>query len=85
MTPADVQAVVNRWAAVRAPRTVQRECAVLRAILNYAVRLDMVGRSPCRGINLPEIRPVRRHIVTEVALAQLAEGLGGVGSDGGAR
>jgi hypothetical protein len=82
LTPADVQAVVNRWAAARSARTVHREYAVLRAILNYAVRLDMVGRSPCRGINLPEVRPVRRHIVTAAELARLAEGLGGVGQLG---
>jgi integrase len=82
VTPADVQAAVNRWATKRAPRTVQREYAVLRAILNYAVRLDMVGRTPCRGINLPEVRPVQRHIVTPVELARLAGGLGGVGQLG---
>lgn len=82
LTPADVQGVVNRWAAARAPRTVRREYAVLRAILNYAARLDMVGRTPCRGINLPEVTPVRRHIVSAVEVAQLAEGLGGIGQLG---
>ena len=82
LTPADVQAVVNGWAQVRAARTVHREYAVLRAILNYAVRLDMVARNPCRGINLPEITPVRRHIVTAAELARLADGLGGAGDLG---
>jgi integrase len=82
LTPADVQAVVNRWARARAPRTVRREYAVLRAILNYAVRLDMVGRSPCRGINLPEVQPLRRHIVSAEEVARLADGLGGVGELG---
>ena len=82
LTPADVQAVVNGWAKVRAARTVHREYAVLRAILNYAVRLDMVARNPCRGINLPEITPIRRHIVTAAELARLADGLGGVGDLG---
>jgi integrase len=82
LTPADVQAAVNRWTAARAPRTVRREYAVLRAILNYAVRLDMVGRSPCRGINLPEVKPLRRHIVSAVEVSRLAEGLGGVGQLG---
>jgi integrase len=80
--PADVQAVVNRWARARAPRTVRREYAVLRAILNYALRLDMVGRSPCRGINLPEVKPLRRHIVSAAEVALLADGLGGVGQLG---
>jgi integrase len=82
LTPADVQATVNRWAAARAPRTVRREYAVLRAILNYALRLDMLGRSPCRGINLPEVKPLRRRIVTAAEVAKLADGLGGVGQLG---
>jgi integrase len=82
LTPADVQGLVNRWAAARAPRTVRREYAVLRAILNYALRLDMVGRSPCRGINLPEVTPLRRHVVSAVEVARLADGLGGVGQLG---
>jgi integrase len=82
LTPADVQGAVNRWAKSRAARTVHREYAVLRAILNYAVRVDMLGRSPCRGINLPEVRPVRRHIVTAAELARLSDGLGGVGELG---
>jgi integrase len=55
---------------------------VLRAILNYALRLDMVGRSPCRGINLPEVKPLRRHIVSAAEVALLADGLGGVGQLG---
>jgi integrase len=55
---------------------------VLRAILNYALANDMVGRTPCRGIKLPEVRPLRRHIVDAVELARLAQALGGVGALG---
>jgi integrase len=79
LTPKDVQSLVNKWAAARAPRTVQREYDVLRAILNYALANDMVGRTPCRGIKLPEVRPLRRHIVDAQELARLAQALGGVG------
>lgn len=82
LTPADIQALVNRWTVARAPRTVLREYAVLRAILNYAARLDMVARSPCRGINLPEVSPLRRHIVTAAELARLADAMGGIGGLG---
>jgi integrase len=82
LTPADVQALVNRWSAVRAPRTVRRDYGVLQSIVNYAVRLDMVGRSPCRGINLPRAKPVRRHVVDAADLARLAKALGGVGELG---
>ena len=48
------------------------------AIINYAMRLDMVGRSPCRGINLPKVAPVRRHVIDAAELARLAKALGGV-------
>ena len=59
-----------------------REYGVLRAILNYALANDMVGRTPCRGIKLPEVTPLRRHIVDAVELARLANELGGIGSLG---
>ncbi|HEY8526999.1 MAG TPA: tyrosine-type recombinase/integrase [Acidimicrobiales bacterium] len=79
LTPGDVQAAVNRWARERAPRTVRREYGVLRAILNYAVANDLIGRTPCRGIKLPEVTRSERHIVDADELARLADALGGVG------
>lgn len=56
----------------------RREYGVLQSILNYAVRLDMLGRTPCRGINLPKVAPLRRHVVDAAELARLAKALGGV-------
>ena len=82
VTPGEIQALVNRWASARAPRTVRREYGALRAILNYAVVNDMLGRTPCRQIKLPEVRPLRRHIVDADELARLADALGGVGALG---
>jgi integrase len=82
LTPSDVQALVNRWSAARAPRTVRRDYGVLQSIINYAVRLDMLGRSPCRGINLPRAKPLRRKVVDAADLARLAKALGGVGALG---
>jgi hypothetical protein len=61
---------------------VRRDYGVLQSIVNYAVQLDMLGRSPCRGINLPEATLVRRHVVDAADLARLAKGLGGVGELG---
>lgn len=60
----------------------RRGYGVLQSIINYAVRLDMLGRSPCRGINLPKVAPLRRHVVDAAELARLAKGLGGVGDLG---
>jgi integrase len=82
IAPADVQALVNRWSTTRAPRTVRREYGVLRAILNYAVDHDLIGRNPCRRIKLPEVTPLRRHIIDADELSRLAESLGGVGGLG---
>jgi integrase len=82
LTPGDVQGLVNDWAANRAARTVHRDFGVLRAILNYAVANDMVGRSPARGIGLPQVRAVRPHIVTPDELERLAHELGGLGALG---
>ena len=51
---------------------------MLQSIVNYAIRLDMLGCSPCRGINLPKAAPVRRHVVDAAEPARLAKALGGV-------
>lgn len=51
---------------------------MLQSIVNYAIRLDMLGRSPCRGNNLPKVTPVRRHVVDAAELARLVKALGGV-------
>jgi len=82
LTPEDVQKLVNRWAGQRAPRTVRRDYGVLRAILNFALVHDMVGRTPCRKIRLPEVTREARHIVDADELARLAQELGGVGKLG---
>lgn len=82
ITPADVQALVNRWSAARAPRTVRREYGVLRATLGYAVDHDLIRRNPCRRIKLPEVAPLRRHIIDADELSRLADALGGVGGLG---
>lgn len=50
VTAPDIQRLVNDWATKRAPRTVRREYAVLRAMFAYAVGSDWLARSPCRRI-----------------------------------
>ena len=54
VTKARVQALVNEWTNTKAPRTVQRQYDVLRAVFTYAVENDRLLRSPCRGIKEPE-------------------------------
>jgi integrase len=82
VTPGDVQSLVNKWCKTLAARTVHRQYGVVRAIFNYAVTNDMRPRTPCRGINLPEVVPVRARAVDADDLAKLAAQLGGVGKLG---
>lgn len=72
----DVQALVNEWSTRMKPRTVRRMYGVLRAVLAYAVDSDYLGRSPCRGIKLPEVGAIVRHVVDADELAALVAALG---------
>lgn len=76
INPRDVQSLVNTWAHDREPRTVSRQYDVLRAIFNYAVDCDLIGRSPCRNIRLPKPSVARRNVLTNAQLAQLADAIG---------
>ena len=76
ITPVDVQRVVNDWSTHLGARTVRRQFAVLRAILNFAVDTDRIGRSPCRKIKLPDERPVKHRIISPSELQDLANALG---------
>ena len=60
VTPPAVQQVINEWTTKNAPRTVDRQYDVLRALFSYAVRCDWITRSPCRGIKLPAVTDTRR-------------------------
>jgi integrase len=67
---------VSEWSAQMGPRSVRRCYDVLRAVFNYAVDSDVIARTPCRGVKLPEVAPQRRHVVTPDELARLADELG---------
>ena len=77
MTQPDIQGIVNAWATRAEPRTVERQFGVLRALFGYAVNADFLGRSPCRDIKLPQVKPLRRRLPTADQLAVLADELGG--------
>jgi hypothetical protein len=42
------------------PKTVRTDYRVLRAIFSWAMASDIIDRSPCRGIRLPEMVRQRR-------------------------
>jgi integrase len=77
VTAPDIQRLVNEWATRRAPRTVRREYAVLRAMFAYAVGSDWLARSPCRRIKQPTLRPVIRPQLLPEDVAAVAAVLSG--------
>jgi len=75
VTPPDIQRLVNTWAEVNAPRTVDRQYDVVRAMFAYAVRSDWISRTPCRGIKLPAITATRRRALEADDIVRLAEAI----------
>ncbi len=61
------------WSENLAPRSVRRIYGALRAALNYAVEVDRLARTPCRGIHLPTVEPVKVTVPSPVQLIELAD------------
>jgi integrase len=73
IVPGDVQSLVNGWTSrALAPRTVRRHVATLKAMFNFAVRNDYLGRTPCRAINLPRVTVGQRHQLSVDDVERLA-------------
>ncbi len=79
ITSEEVQRLVNRWAKTHAPAGVNRMFATLRAIMNFAVAADMIQRSPCKRIRLPQAYPRTAVILDTNDLEALAGALGDSG------
>ncbi len=76
ITRKDVQGLVNRWTTEKSPSTVGRQFTTLQAIMSAAVRDNLVGRSPCVEIRLPE-RPAREAMILDPAtVVALADAVG---------
>jgi integrase len=69
--PLEIQDLVAAWCRSAMPRTVRRRYATLSAMLNAAVDVDLIGRSPCRGVKLPPVTPARHHVVGPAELDRL--------------
>lgn len=76
VTRADVQQLVNDWASRFAPATTVRHYACLRAIFSYAETSELIARSPCRNIRVPEVHPRDSRILDDEAIQALAEAMG---------
>lgn len=76
LRPSHVRAVVERMVARNlAPRTIKTNYGVLRAIASWAVDDDLIARTPCRGVRLPEPRPVDRPIATAADVHKLTDAI----------
>lgn len=73
LTPVDIRRLVAKWSENLAPRSVRRIYGALRAALNYAVEVDRLARTPCRGIHLPAVEPVKVTVPSPVQLIELAD------------
>lgn len=74
LRPSDVKATVDAMAQRGlAPRTIRTNYGVLRAILAWAVLDDLIGRSPCRGIRLPEVAKTPKRMASADEIARLVE------------
>ena len=76
ITPADIQSLVDIWTAKLSSSTVHRQYSCLRAIMSYAVKADIIYRSPCRNIRLPRVSLVKRPSLSTEQLECLADALG---------
>lgn len=56
ITPRHVQAAVNELVTTHEPGSVRTYYGTLRAYLGDAVEMDLIDRSPCRGVKLPKGR-----------------------------
>lgn len=78
ITRADIQRIVDGWSVSPdlAPSTVARQYSCVRAVFSWAVSADLIDRTPCRGIKLPQVPRLRRRRITSSDLERLADELG---------
>jgi integrase len=79
ITRADIQNLVNVWIARYASSTVIRHYACMRTLLSYAESCELIVRSPCRNIRVPEASPRRAQILDGNDLERLARRMGDYG------
>jgi integrase len=76
ITQSDIQDLVNSWWGSYAPSTVVRMYRTVQAIFSWAVDNDFRGRTPCRKIELPEVKPRDAQILDTAGLERLVKAMG---------
>ena len=73
ITPALVDDLVSDMREHLAPATVRTNYGVLRAMMTRAVDREMIGRSPCRGIDMPAAGSAEPRFLSVDELHRLAD------------
>lgn len=77
VTTEDCRRLVSGWIAHGySPTTIRRMAAVVKAVLNSAVDADRIGRTPWRGIRLPQPAPTTKGPLTPSEVLLLAGEVG---------
>jgi integrase len=58
-----------------APATVRTNYGVLRAVMAWAVDNDLIDRSPCRGVRLPELSKSSKPVISTDDVERLADAI----------
>ena len=70
--PQQVQEVIDRMVERGlGPKTIRTDYGVLRAVFSWAVETDLIDRSPCRSIRLPEMVRHGRPVVSAEEVERL--------------
>ena len=77
VTPRHVQRVVNELVGEGLnPTTVRSYYGAFSALMNSAVDMELIGRTPCRGVKLPAVDSEEKRVVTPTELHALADAIG---------
>jgi integrase len=76
MLRTDVEALVKRWVADgAAPRTTRDRFKWVKTLFAAAVRSDVIRKSPCVGIKLPEVVAAKITPLTATQVEALADAI----------
>ncbi len=73
ITPRDVRAWLSEMQAAKIPASsIRRRFSVFRKVMGDAVLMEMIARSPCRGVTPPPETKLDITVLTSAQVAQLA-------------
>jgi integrase len=73
VTPLEVQQWVTKTAKTHAASTTRKAYSLLASVFDAAVNADLIGRSPCRGIKLPQADRQEMRFLSVGEITRLAD------------